>query len=280
MLKEKVKQSPEKILPLRRYVLLLCVSSRTYTNMGRWDEAIREGETALKAADEHSDANLSSFANLTISVAYRFKGDLTRAIESAELAVRKASNPTDYQLTRSALAWVYCCAGEPEKDLDYLASTVQGYSKAESHLFLVARGTMLGEGYLLNHQYDEAKQVLEATLKSAEKIGMKYYAGQCYRLLGEVSLKTDPAQEKRPSAASYFEKAIAICQEIKAENYLALAYAGLGRYHKQKGYVGAARQYLSQALEIFERLGTLLEPDKVRKELAQLPEGKMEEENE
>ena len=32
-----------------------------------------------------------------------------------------------------------------------------------------------------------------------------------------------------------------------------------------------ARRYLTDALEIFERLGTLLEPDKVRKELAELP---------
>ena len=31
--------------------------------------------------------------------------------------------------------------------------------------------------------------------------------------------------------------------------------------------------YLTQALEIFERLGTLIEPDKVRKELAGLPQG-------
>jgi len=33
-----------------------------------------------------------------------------------------------------------------------------------------------------------------------------------------------------------------------------------------------ARRYLTDALEIFERLGTLLEPDKVRKELAELPQ--------
>jgi hypothetical protein len=32
-----------------------------------------------------------------------------------------------------------------------------------------------------------------------------------------------------------------------------------------------AREYLTKALEIFERLGTLIEPDKVRKELAELP---------
>ena len=33
-----------------------------------------------------------------------------------------------------------------------------------------------------------------------------------------------------------------------------------------------ARKYLTDALEIFERLGALIEPDKVRKELAELPQ--------
>ncbi len=32
----------------------------------------------------------------------------------------------------------------------------------------------------------------------------------------------------------------------------------------------AAREYLTKGLEIFERLGTLIEPDNVRKELAEL----------
>lgn len=64
-----------------------------------------------------------------------------------------------------------------------------------------------------------------------------------------------------------------ICRKIKAENSLALAYAGLGRCHKHQGNAAAARDYLNRALEIFQRLGTVLEPDNVRKELAQLSEG-------
>ncbi len=64
---------------------------------------------------------------------------------------------------------------------------------------------------------------------------------------------------------------MAVLQEIKAENELAMAYAGYGRLHKQQGQIGQAREYLTKALEIFERLGTLIEPDKVREELAKLP---------
>jgi tetratricopeptide (TPR) repeat protein len=79
-------------------------------------------------------------------------------------------------------------------------------------------------------------------------------------------MKNNPAQ-----AAAYFEKSMAVLQEIKAENELALAYAGFGRLHKQQGQIAQAREYLTNALEIFERLGTLIEPDKVREELAELP---------
>ena len=58
---------------------------------------------------------------------------------------------------------------------------------------------------------------------------------------------------------------------IEAEKRLAQAYAGYGRLHEQKGQIEKARDYLSKALDIFERLGTLIEPEKVREILADLP---------
>ena len=79
-------------------------------------------------------------------------------------------------------------------------------------------------------------------------------------------MKTNPAK-----SPGHFEKSIVVLREIKAENELGMAYSGCGRYHKQQGNIGQAREYLEEALEIFERLGTLIEPDRVRKELADLP---------
>lgn len=54
---------------------------------------------------------------------------------------------------------------------------------------------------------------------------------------------------------------------------MALAYGGYGGLHAQQGDIGQAREYLTRALAIFERLGTLGEPEKVRQALAALPEG-------
>jgi hypothetical protein len=50
-----------------------------------------------------------------------------------------------------------------------------------------------------------------------------------------------------------------------------LAYAGYGRLYKQQGHIDKAKEYLNMALEILERLKTLIEPEKVKKELAELP---------
>ncbi len=85
--------------------------------------------------------------------------------------------------------------------------------------------------------------------------------------MGEIASEDDPNQ-----AETHFEKSINVLQDIKAENELALAYAGYGRLKKRQGKITQAREYLIKALDIFERLGTLIEPDRVRKELKGLPE--------
>ena len=44
----------------------------------------------------------------------------------------------------------------------------------------------------------------------------------------------------------------------------------MGRYHKLQGNTEQAREHLIKALQIFEWLGTLVEPDKAREALADL----------
>jgi tetratricopeptide (TPR) repeat protein len=103
--------------------------------------------------------------------------------------------------------------------------------------------------------------------KLGDRCRARWYFAFAHRLLGEIALQTNPEE-----AATHFEKAISTFRKIKAKNDLALAYSGMGRYHKQQGNMEQAREYLTKALELFERLGTLIEPDKVREELGVLPQ--------
>jgi tetratricopeptide (TPR) repeat protein len=131
----------------------------------------------------------------------------------------------------------------------------------------IAARIYFGEGYWLAGEFEKAEQMLEKALNLAELSKMSYEIAWSHRLLGEIALGTSPAR-----ATPHFEQSIGMLQEIKAENELALAYAGYGRLHRQQGQFAQAREYLTKALEVFERLGTLVEPDRVRAIMAELPE--------
>jgi len=265
--KEKVLRKMDEHFNLHTYVRALAHTAVALSHLGHWDKAAEEGRKALRVAQEFSDRSQSSYAAMCLSNAHTFQGDLDRGIEYGELAVKEAPTPADKAWAQGALAWTWCRAGEPARGIEVLSPLVQifrGVGLVPSQLLF---GLFLGDGYLLAGEYDDARQTVEEVLQIAERHGSRLFQGGAHLLLGEITLQSSPHE-----APSHFEKSIAISQGMKTENYLALAYAGYGRLFKQQGDTTRAHGYLTKALKIFERLGTLLEPDKVRKELAALPE--------
>jgi tetratricopeptide (TPR) repeat protein len=106
------------------------------------------------------------------------------------------------------------------------------------------------------------------------RAGLTFEIGTGYRLLGEITLATNAGPAAPQLAEPYFEKSISVLRDIGAENELALAYAGYGRLYKRLGHIARARDSLIRAREIFDRLGTLIEPDRLHAELAELPAGR------
>ena len=184
----------------------------------------------------------------------------------------KRPRPADKTWAGSALAWAWCRTGEAKRGVETLAqiaTTLQGAGSVWGETFTAL---MLGERYWLAGAYDKARQTLEALLDSAEQHRMRLILASAHCLLGEIALATNSAQREAPLAAPHFERSMAILQQIGAENELALTYAGYGQLHQQQGDLAQAHTYLTQALVIFERLGTLHEPDRIRQLLA-LQEG-------
>jgi predicted ATPase len=252
---------------LRWYAWALSAASWAYSCLGRWSEAVEEGEKALSIAEEYSNTSLISFSSFVLCMVYTTKGEMAQALEYGESAVEKAPTPGDKAWAQMYFAWACCRAGQLSRGIEVLEGIVPlwraaRWVKGESWSLI-----MLGEGYWLSGEIGRARQTLESGLRIAECCGMRYHIGWAHRLLGEIALTTEPAL-----AVPRFGRSIAVCREIKAENELALAYAGYGRFHRQQGKNAQAWEYLTKAIQIFERLGTLIEPDKVRKELAELPE--------
>ena len=269
-LKDQVLRVMEQQFNFRWYMWAVDGASIAYTWLGRWEQAWEEGHKGLRTGEEFADNSVIAFAAHVLSMTYTSKGDLVRALEYGELAVQKAPTPADKAWAQAALAWAWCRAGEPHRGVEVLAQVVP-MQRAARQAYGEIFALLLGEGYWLAGDYDHATQTLEEHLAIAERNGMKFHIGSAHRLLGEIALCTNPAQIEGPLAASHFEQSIAILRQIHAENELALAYAGYGRLYQQQGNIAQAREYFTRALRIFERLGTLGEPDKVRKALAELP---------
>ncbi len=250
---------------LRNYARPLLISSYALTELGRWDEAVERGQKALEAAREFADNSLITWAAWTISLAYTSKRDLQRAVEYGWLALTTAHTPGEKVIAQGPLAWTWCHAGESKKGIEVLATVVAvdraaGFVPAE-----LAHTYFLAEGYRLAGEFAKARGTAGQLLELAERCNARGHVGKAHRVLGEVALHTG-ANDAGPC----FARAISIFRDAKAENELGLAYAGCGRLHKIQGKVEQAREYLTLALGIFERLGTLVEPGKVQRELAEL----------
>jgi len=265
--KEELLRIMEQQFNARWYVRGLCAASRAYICLGRWDEAVKEVEKALRTAEESSDNSLVSFAAWTLSMAYTWRGDLNRGVEYGKMALQKAVTPADKAWAQRGLGWALCRAGEPNKGVELLIAASQSFQTGHRRPGIITATCTLGAGYWLAGEEDKARQTLKEGLEIANDCGMMYYVAWSHRFLGEITLKVNSAR-----AASHFEKSIAVLRKINAENDLALAYAGYGRLQKQQGQFGQAREYLTKALKIFERLDTLIEPDKVKEILTELPE--------
>jgi len=86
--------------------------------------------------------------------------------------------------------------------------------------------------------------------------------------MGEIAINMGRAVEDETE--SHFEESLRILRELGALNELAFTFASLAKLHRQKGRVEQAKDCLNESLEIFERLGTLLEPNRIRAEIAVL----------
>jgi tetratricopeptide (TPR) repeat protein len=246
----------------------LCAMSLACSWLGRFKRATEFAEKELRIAEEFADRSMTCFGWWVMAWRYIAQGDSRRALEAAERSVHAApTTPADRSWAEGTLAVAHCRAGDSEQAVGTLARLLPVY-RAAHYIPSEPFTPYLGEAYWRAGEYEKGRAVLEQLLGIIEPCGMRLVAAQGHRILGEIATKTDPAR-----AASYFDRSIAALLEIKAEPDLALAYAGYGRFHKQLGRIAEARDYLTRALEIFERVGILGEPEKVRRELAELATG-------
>jgi tetratricopeptide (TPR) repeat protein len=259
-----VERASAKSTDVRSHVYCRGALSIASANEGRFDRALEIARSLFRRAEDMGDRSAMSYGAWLMAWGCIAKGDISRGLEVAAQAAQLAPTPADQSWALGTLAMAHCRAGNARQAIEILSQLVPAYRAAH---FLPAEifTPYLPEAYWRAGDIPMAVQTLEEMLAIIEPRRMRLQVGMAHRLLGEIR-----AAEDRDQAMTHFERSVTLLQEINAQPELALAYLAYGRLHTRLGNVAEARNYLSRALGIFEHLGTLTEPDRVRSELAEL----------
>jgi tetratricopeptide (TPR) repeat protein len=126
-------------------------------------------------------------------------------------------------------------------------------------------GLWLGDVYLSQGKWFQARALSEEILAASQEAGYRHLAGVAERCLGESLMAEDLT-----AAAGHLEVALRILEEVGARNEVAKTLVAQANLHRTAGDVSAGRELLERALALFEMLGTLDEPHRVRAFLATL----------
>jgi tetratricopeptide (TPR) repeat protein len=263
---ERAREAFQQQLGLRAYIRTFQSTATAYSIRGDWRRALADGQRALRTAEEFADGESIAGSTACLAPIYVRQGDLERALEYGQQAVSVARTPADVAWSQGVLAWLWCHAGQAKRGVELLATLVPRLHAGDILRGAGQFGLYLGEGCWLAGDYEQARAALTEVVTLGERLGTRFEVAVAYRLLGEVALQEDPAR-----AAPALERSVALLRAIGAESELPLAYAAYGRYHQQRGDLAQAHAYLSRALALLERLGTLHAPDRVRALLAALP---------
>ena len=237
--------------PTAQAVLYGAILVRCLAFLGRFDEAAARGREVLRLA-ETTDRSLNLVhACSALGSVHLLKGDLEDAVVVLERGLqlcRAESFRIPFPALASTLGTVYVGSGRVVEGLALLQEAAGPNTTLEHH-FVPAGLTNLGWGYLLAGRPDEATEVAARALNLARERHDRGVEGYALRLLGEITMASDPVDVT--AARGWFQKALEIAQELEMRPLVAHCYFGLGRLHGRVSDSRIAEEHMASARSIF-----------------------------
>ena len=242
--------------------------------LGQVEQAIEYYKQALTICGEigHRPDEGNALGNL--GNAYSALGQVERAIEYHEAALEIAQeigHRRNEGACLGSLGIAYRALGQVERAIEYHEAALEiaqeiGHRRNEG----ACLGS-LGIAYRALGQVERAIEYHEAALEISQEIGDRRGEGNrlgnlgiAYRDLGQVEADGD-----RPGAIEYYEAALEISQEIGDRRMEGSVVGSLGIAYRDLGQVERAKEYLQQALAIFEEIKSPY-AEQARRQLAEL----------
>jgi tetratricopeptide (TPR) repeat protein len=234
--------------------------------LGRFDEAIREGEQVLAAAERLTSALSMVQATFGLGEAYRERGDWARAIRLLERSVAAAQEGGVGAMTAAAgsrLGAAYAHTGRLDEALKLLRASASVGSRAPNTRYS-AYARLLGEACLLSGNIDEARLQATTALEAAQALHQRGDEAAARWLLG---LTTPSLVE----AELFLGEALALGSELAMRPLVAHCHLGLGKLYRRTGKREQAQEHLTIATTMYREMGMAYWLEEVEAQLKELP---------
>ncbi len=239
--------------------------SMSATLQGAWERSLGYCRRALEHGHAVNDQRLKVVSWWRTGWTHIQRGDSDTGIRCCEEALALSPSPVDAAMARAAHGYGLVKAGRLDAGTAELAEAIAWFDQSHLRLTRSSFALYLGDGYLRQGERAKARAVLEGVLATSREVGYRHFEGIALRLLGESFLPDDPGV-----AGPYLDAAERILGEIGVRNEHAKTLVAQAELRRSADDPAGARALLARALTIFEELGTMDEPQRVRAALSAL----------
>jgi tetratricopeptide (TPR) repeat protein len=249
-----------------------------YWFKGEGNKVLEIGKTLLEYGKRRSSIRSLVVGHIYTGTGYLTLGDPSSAIDSYKTAIEVAADPFYEHWSRIFLGTTYASIGqlgEAEVALQEIVSYCEHFGC--EYIRPMATG-FLGAITIANGHMSRGLKMIEDVLQASVESDRKAIYSRLEHLIGKVYLQAVQREGAKggvsmlaknigfilkevPFAAKkaedHFKKAIEVSTEIGAKSVLGNAYEDLGLLHQAKGRTEQAREYISNAINVYEECDAL-----------------------
>jgi len=259
--------------PSDQYLFFKPLGGLSYINFMKGDigRVIEGSKVLLDYGEKNSNNRSKVFGHWVDAWGYILTGDMESAQKSCKNAAEVALDPFYYQFPRIGLGYAYLLGGLFQEAEDVLQSSLRfcekngiGQLSQVAHLSLAP--TLIAKGHMKQglNMLEKVQQVLIENQRKFWHAQSEYVFGKVYSQIATGHTPTFSLMTKNigflaknvpfagKKAEGHFARAIEMAKELGAKGLLATANLDLGLLHKARKKNDQAREYLSEAIQIFE----------------------------
>ncbi|MBI3636203.1 MAG: hypothetical protein HY216_08320 [Candidatus Rokubacteria bacterium] len=233
--------------------------------LGQWDRATAYGQKCVTYALATEDVRLRVVGWWRSAATQIYSGRPREGMDLLKNALSLTALPFDAAMVKAMQGIAEMKLGDVQSAVRDLSEAVQWFEQSHIHFTRAFWGVRLAEAHVAAGNEAAARTVAEDIRATSRQLGYAFMEGIAERVLGEVLSGEDPV-----AAAAHLQSSEEILGRIGARNELARTLTARGSLLQAAGDRGGARVLFERALAMFEELGTVDEPARVRAALAGL----------